>query len=810
MAIMKQERSEQHISISQLLSACFLFVVLCIAGGALIAATAIPVAAIAGTTTNTLTGLFEDLPTDIDFTRPSQQSTILAADGSELAKFYAENRIVVSSEDISQFLKDAAVSIEDRRFYEHNGVDAQGIMGAIFNNLTGGSLAGGSSITQQYVKNALIEEGRIANDQEKIEAATETSLGRKLNEARYAIAIEHKKTKDEILTAYLNVAQFGPSQWGVETASLHYFGVHAKDLTLAQAATLAGVTQAPNYWDPEEYPDRAQERRDVVLSKMLELGKITQEQFDEAHATNMADMLSITETPNGCAAAGNAAYFCNTVVSDLLNSDVLGKTKAERVNALYRGGLKITTTLIPKNQNAAVSAIAEYIDINDESGAQMALTSIEPGTGKIVAMAQNTDYGEPTEDDPTRTTLNLSVGEDQGGGAGFQSGSTFKIFTLIDWLSKGHSSYERVNSNRRVFPASSWTNSCFPDQVADYDPVNAGGGGMGTISVRTATANSVNVSFAEMANKLDLCDIWKTANAMGVHQGKLTTNKDIQKNHAVKESGAKVGDPLPLFAGPSMILGVNAVTPLSTANAYATLAAEGKMCQPITFTEIKDSAGEVLGTQTSNCKQVIDKNVAQQATNVLRGVRAASLWSRQSAGKTGTTDDNTNAWLAGYTPQLATAVWLGHQNGERSLDQTTYKGTYYGAVYGATIPAPVFRLYMENALDETPPTAFNLPTRADKEPQVSVPDVTGLHYQDAVQRLQNAGFKVTTEGTLEGPQNETVLRTSPSASSTVDSGSTIHVIVSMPPAEPEKKPDEENPEKKPDGTNEQNTQNSTP
>ncbi|MDY5589078.1 MAG: transglycosylase domain-containing protein [Arcanobacterium sp.] len=780
---MKEAPTERNVTVGQLLGACLLFVLLCATGGALLAATAIPVAAATGATTNALTGLFEDLPTDIDFTQPSQQSTLVSADGAVITTFYAENRIVVRSEQISKFIKDAAVAVEDQRFYQHNGVDAQGIVGAIVNNITGGNLAGGSTITQQYVKNALLEEGRISGDQAKIDAATKTSLARKLNEARYAVAIENKESKDQILTGYLNIAQFGPSQWGVESASMYFFGRHAKDVTVAQAATLAALTQAPNYWNPEKNPQGAQERRDLVLAKMLKQGYITKAQHDEAVKTPMKSELKITPSKNGCAAAGISAHYCATVVNDLLKSDLLGKTSAERANRLYRGGLTIIGTLKNKDQQAAFDAITRRVAVNDASGAQAALVSVEPGTGKVVAMTQNTTYGEPTKTDPGSTTINLTVGQDQGGGVGFQSGSTFKMFTLVTWLAKDHSSYERVNTNPRMFPASSWTNSCFPDQVSDFNPSNSEGGGQGYASVRTATAQSINVGYTEMANKLDLCDIWKTANAMGVRRGGITTEADVQKDPLVKATKTQVGQPLPMVSVPAMVLGTNSVTPLSTAVAYSTLAADGKRCDPITFTEVKDSTGKLIGTNKTNCTQAINTEVARQATSVLQGVAAAGLPDRPSAGKTGTTDESKNVWFAGYTPQLATAVWLGHKDSERTLNFTSFNGVYYGQVYGSSIPAPIFREYMTNALSGEPALQFTRATKLDAPPpppKADVPNVVGTKYTEAVQRLRAAGFAISAKGTLEGKQDQTVLRQS--ITGQAELGTTIELTVSMPPA----------------------------
>lgn len=346
---------------------------------------------------------------------------------------------MVASEDISQFIKDAAVSIEDQRFYQHNGIDAQGILGAAFSNLTGSSsLAGGSAITQQYVKNALIEKGRIDDDDEQIAAATEQTIARKLNEARFAVAVENNMSKDEILTAYLNIAQFGASQYGVEAASRYYYSKPAKDVTLEQAAMLAGITQAPGRWDPVTNPEGALTRRNTVLSTMLEQGYIDQAQYDAASAVSIEDMLSVSPAYNGCAEAGISANFCEYVVRDVLNSELLGQTRDERIQKLYRGGLTIHSTVNPADQQAAYDALIAQVPLGDPSNIDMALSSVEPGTGKIRAMVQNRPFGNPSDEEPLATKVNNNVGEDMGGGAGFQPGCTFKIFTLVDWIAKGH------------------------------------------------------------------------------------------------------------------------------------------------------------------------------------------------------------------------------------------------------------------------------------------------------------------------------------------------------------------------------------
>ncbi|WP_216388734.1 penicillin-binding protein [Arcanobacterium phocae] len=789
----------RNLTMQQALAALLSFFMLCGLGGSLLAAMAIPVAATSGTAVNAVTKIFDDLPTEIDFTTPSEVSTIVAADGTKLASFYSENRIVVASENISQFIKDAAVSVEDQRFYQHNGIDAQGILGAAFSNLTGSQLAGGSTITQQYVKNALIEKGRIADDDEQIAAATEQTIARKLNEARYAVAVENQMSKDEILTAYLNIAQFGPSQYGVEAASRYYFSKSAKDVTLEQAAMLAGITQAPGRWDPVTNPEGALKRRNIVLGTMLEQKYIDQEQYDAASAVSIEDMLQVSPSYNGCAEAGISAYFCEYVVRDVLNSDLLGKTRDERIQKLYRGGLTIHTTINPSDQQAAYDSIVAQVPVGDPSGIDIALSSVEPGTGKIRAMVQNRPFGNPSEEQPTATKVNNNVGEDMGGGAGFQAGSTFKVFTLIDWLAKGHSPNDVVTGDRTItIPAQDWKISCAPGFAAPFSPTNNLGIGYGRVTVANATRDSLNTSFAQMSSKLDLCDITKTAASMGVRRGSYV-DPDLAKE--IKDAGmqgVKEGDIAPILPRPSQVLGVNPVIPLSMASAVATLAAEGNACTPHSFTQITDSNGKVIAEQQPECQQVIDKDVARTTTNVLQrvvqpggtGATAQLAGGRPSAGKTGTGDDSFHAWHIGYTPQLASAVWTGHMSGNIPMLDVTVNGRFHKIVYGGSLAGPAFKSYMNAALANQPIVQFARPSKpikaaakADSENKneegTTIPSVIGMTESDAVSTLQSAGYVVAVGSDYSDQPVGQVARQEPSGHA--EPGSQINLWLSIGP-----------------------------
>lgn len=799
-------------------TAVIAFIALSIAGGLTLAGAVLPIAASAGTASNAAMKLFDDLPTSIDFTKPSEQSAIRAADGSIIATFYAENRIVVASDQISDHLKHAAVAIEDERFYDHAGVDAKGILGAAINNLTGGQLAGGSTITQQYVKNSLIEEGRLANDEEQIQAATETTIGRKLNEARYALAIEKQMTKDEILTAYLNIAQFGPSQWGVEAASRFFFSKSAKDVTIPEAAMIAGNTQAPNRWNPLEHPEETQKRRDTVLGKMKQLGYISEQEYNEAIATNVQDLLKVSPATNGCANAGNAAYFCEAVISSVLSSDSWGKDRDDRVQQLYRGGLDIYTTLDPKIQNANYDALIAEVPIADPSDVDASSAVVEPGTGKVLAMVQNTVYGKPSKDNPDATQLNANVDESLGGGIGYQPGSTFKVFTLAEWIRTGHSVNQRVNTNPRQFTAKDFTISCAPEMNIDtWEPQNSYGRRAGMQTVTENAVQSYNIGFLEMASKLDMCNITKLSEAMGAQQGTIGTQKNIT---GLTKIGAEVGKPLPILPNPATVIGGTPVTPLSMATAAATFAAEGNACTPILFTEIKDKSGKVLSKQEPQCKQVLSEEAARTANQVLqqvvsRGNGNAKIPGRAVAGKTGTSNDSKNTWFFGYTPNYASAVWIGHIDTVKPMQDITINGTYYPELFGESIAARIFGRAGAAALEGLPALRFNSARerisfntqteeekrqeqeeeekkkkekeeekkrQSEEKPSQTVPDVTGMEMNKAARTLRAEGYSVEPAGVWSNKPKNTVVSTTPAAGAAIAKGGTITLNISAGPA----------------------------
>ena len=674
------------------------FLLLSGVGGVLTAGFAMPFVGATSAVTHAGAQLFDELPTDFNILEPSEVSVIRAADGTEIAQFYAENRIVVPLDQISVNMQNAIVAVEDQRFYQHKGIDPTGMVRALVSNASGGS-QGASTLTQQYVRNVLIEAGLQRGDSAAVAAATERSTARKLREIKYALTVEQTYTKLQILEGYLNIAAFGPSTYGVEASSQHFFSHSAADLTVAEAALLAGLTNAPGAYDPIAFPEQAKSRMDWVLLKMLEEEFITQEQYDEAVATQIEDMLNVTNTVGGCGAAGAAAYFCEYVVGEIETSELFGATEAERRQLLLRGGLTITTTLDLGKQAAADAAVQEYVPTGDPSNVKAALVSVEPGTGRILAISQNTNYGDATEEDPTATQISLGVDalhgglENSDGTSGFQPGSAFKAFVLAQWYQEGRSGYTSFNTSPTRFPASTWNISCAPENAADWnvDNANAFEGGMN--NVIRSTQLSINVGYARMTAAMDICSITNLAARMGV-----TTN---------------AGEPL--AAQPSIALGSQEVTPLQMANAYATFAAHGVYCKPIAIDSVTDSDGNALAVPSSQCTQVMEAEAADQTaltlTSVMRspgtGATAALAGGRPSAGKTGTTEEMDNAWFVGFTPSLSAAVWLGHSESYSAMNNQVIGGRWYSTMYGSDAPAPLWKMYMDAALAGAPYEFFN-------------------------------------------------------------------------------------------------------
>lgn len=541
-----------------------------------------------------------------------------------------ERRIPVTINDIPKHVQQAFIAIEDNRFYEHGGIDYRGTARALVSTLSGSEVQGGSTITQQLAKNAFLTQER--------------SIIRKIKEAFIAKELEHKYTKDEILTMYLNQIYFGQGAYGIESASMYYFGKHVKQLDVAEAATLAAIPKSPNYFNPFENPQESKKRQELVIDQMVKYGLISAEDGAAAKAEKLSFNTYHKKSTDP------RSYFF-----DMITQKVIEEVGAD---ALYKGGLKIYTTLDSDMQRAAERAMKHlptyYTDGKKITQPQMALVAIDPTTGYVKAM-----IGGRGDDKFNRATLAVR-----------QPGSAFKPFVYLTAMQNGYT------------PA-----SVIEDKVEEFSPgwkpQNSDRKEHGKVSLRSALIRSLNVPTVKLAQEVGVDKIIANAEKMGIS--------------TMVESGAYSDANLAMALG-GLSKGVN---PLEMAAAYGVLATNGMYCKPIALLKIVDREGKVLyEAKKSEAKRVIDAEAAYLTTNMMQDVFVSGTASgmgigRQAAGKTGTADTYIDAWFVGYTPNLSTAVWVGDDNN---------KPMNY--MYGSGAPLSIWHDFMVNALASAPAASF--------------------------------------------------------------------------------------------------------
>ncbi|MFT4262187.1 MAG: transglycosylase domain-containing protein [Nocardioides sp.] len=649
--------------------------------GVVVALLAIPFAGVAGIGARNLARSTTNLPTALDTEELAQRSKIVDATGKTITTLYDENRITRPLSKISRTMVQAIVSIEDYRFYQHGALDLKGTLRALVTNqANNGVVQGGSSITQQLVKLTLQQQARASGDEAAVKAATEETYARKIKELRYAIALEQEHTKDWILERYLNAAYFGDGAFGVQAAAKHYFNVNSDKLTLTQAATLAGLVKNPTGYDPTNSPDRAVARRNVVLDRMAQLNVITTADADAAKAEPLG--LHVKQAQNGCVNS-TAPFFCDYVINRLLADPSLGETVEDRKKLLYSGGLTIKTTLKLDNQKAADTATADHVYATDQ--AIGAIAEIEPGTGNVLALSQSRPMGSSKK--KGETYLNYTVPKEFGDANGFQAGSTFKAFTLAVAIRNGIGLDTAISApTPMTFPMTAYANcKGAPAYTGEWPVKNSTTTSAGPYTLYTGTRLSVNTFYAQLLQVTGVCDPFNLAKSMGLY---LTAPK-VERL-------------------PSFTLGVVDVSPLEMAGAYATFAARGLYCDARPVTEIDDSAGNVIKTYDSSCKQVLSEEVADGVNEVLRGLQepggfgydlggtgltTADGTAIPSAGKTGTTTSGKAVWYMGYTPQIATAAMIAGANQQGSpisLGSQTIHGSSGFDVSGSQLAGPMW------------------------------------------------------------------------------------------------------------------------
>jgi penicillin-binding protein 1A len=671
---------------------------------------------------------------------PAQRSVVYASDGkTPLAHLVKdENRLVVKLKDVPKRVRDAVVAIEDDRFYQHHGVDIRGILRAAVANLRSGRVTqGGSTLSQQLIKNLVTGNSR--------------TIDRKLREAMYAVELERRMTKDQILARYLNQAYFGEGVYGIATAARHYFDNKSiRFLTLSEAASLAATIAAPEDYKPTEKKANLA-RRNLVLDRMLTLGFAK----PKAVAKAKREPLKVKRYDQPNVQPYFVRYITDQLLRDPRYNDVLGKPGSEaRVNKVFQGGLKIYTTLNRTRQRQATKAVQGQMDRflpkpfnGDPAGA---LASIDPTSGRIVALYGGRDYED--------LQVNLATG--QGGVGGAQPGSAFKMFFIVAALEKGISPGDVLNAPSPItLPDPRCRTNRGPWTVHNAEPTRGG-----IYNMYEATAGSVNTWFAQLAIKVGPEAGIEVARRMGINN---------VPPRGTKEYGS--------WAVCSAVLGAKEVSVLDMASAFGVLANKGVRCAPYSIVKVvAPNQSKPLIEHKPECKQVIKPKISAQTVAMLRGVVTngtggrAALPDRPVAGKTGSASNYVSAFFSGFTPQLSTSVWVGHRDGQKSMPNL-FNG---GPVFGGTYPALIFHNYMAAALAGAPVIGFPAAPPPPPPSKVKVPNVVGKPVQNATSILTRASLNTTvTEVPNSAPKGRVVAQ-NPPAGSSVPGGSTVTLLVS--------------------------------
>lgn len=625
---------------------------------------------------------------DFDVTSLPQKSTMYARDGSTvIATFYNQNRIVVPLKKISKTMQQAVVAREDRRFWTHAGVDVQGVMRAFVQTyLVKGSQQGGSSLTQQYVKNVLLMQAIEDDDPIAQYHATEDTVARKIREMLISVQMEKKYSKAEILQGYLNIAQFGNNLYGVETAAQRYFSVSAADLNAVQSATIAAITKNPSQYDPlvEENQKESENQRNIVLKLMLQEGYITQKQYTEAVNTPLKDTLKVQAVNVGCQDTGDYAYFCDFVVHRIQNSEEFGKTRAERNKLLQEGGLKIVTTLDVEANSTMMETARNTIPPDDPSGMEIAMAAVKPGTGEVLSFGLNRYYDATpaAANDPTKTSQNYAVDLADGGGSGWTIGSSWKPINLIAWMEAGHSINDNLQTSTS-YPTTDFACSNYSGGADSWNVSNAmGAGTVNPESPFLGLVRSHNTTQASMGAILKLCKVADTATELGYHDA--ATGETIDKTQVYT---------------PSMMIGSVNVSPLTMASIFAVYASNGVQYNPIAISKVTDKDGNDLKVPSANCHQAVDKDIIQTLAYTLNQgtVRPDGAgWSfrladgRKSFGKTGTSEDLAVSGGSFIPNQIAAFAVVGDAQNPYTnrISNIAINGRYNSYWDGSTIAAP--------------------------------------------------------------------------------------------------------------------------
>ena len=680
-----------------------------------------------------------DIPENASLPALDERSVIYAGDDSVLAVVDREvSRRSLPLKRIPKLVRNAVVTAEDRKFWEHDGYDIEGIGRAAVANLrAGGVEEGGSTITQQLAKSAV---------------GQDRTLERKLSELLYAVALEERFTKGELLERYLNQTYFGARAYGVAAAAEEFFRRPVTKLKAQQAALMAAMIRSPNTADPRDRPVLARKRRNLVLRAMVDEGYLKRRQLPRL----LRSPLGVVESRQR---AKREPHVLDATRRELLTLKALGKTRRQRERALYYGGLRITTTLDPEMQRDAEETIAEYLPYSAPTGA---IATVEPHTGEIKAIASGLGYTDLEYDLSTQGRR--------------QPGSSFKPFVYAEALREGFPLEMALSGRSPAYfeNVPQWSQDAIDDPTPGVQ--NYGGASYGTLDMPSALQNSVNTAAAQLTIIVGERRVVRLADRMGVDMEEAT------------------GDDY----GPAIGLGglTFGTTPLEMASAYAVFANEGKRVQSHLIAKVTDAQGKVLYEAKPKPKQVLKPVVNAAMVEMMRGVvtggtgTGAALPSWEVAGKTGTTTDNADAWFVGYTPVLSTAVWMGHAEGQVTMPGMT----------GGSTPASMWSAYMGRVLEGRevkyfPSVDLAALDEISGSQSVTIPDVRSIAEGDALSALGERKLIGAVQVEDSYSSAGTVLWQSPEPGTSADAGDTIYIGVSSGTPPPPPKPD---PEPEPD------------
>lgn len=738
----------------------------CVLASFLLAGLLFPIAGGVGYMSNRAADAVDSVASELVEGVVPQVSTMVDTNGKTIAWLYEQRRFEVPSEKIANIMKLAIVSIEDRRFADHAGVDWQGTFRAFLTNTTSGQIQqGASTIDQQYVKNYQLLV--LARTDAERRAAIETTPARKIREIRMALTLDRKLTKDEILTRYLNLVPFGNGSYGIQDAAQTYFGVDAAELSLTQAAMLAGMVQSSSKLNPYTNPQGVLERRNTVLDTMIQNIPEFADEYQAAKAKPLGVLKEPNSLPQGCIAAQDRGFFCDYALQYLEDS---GISKEQ----IQKGGFLIKTSLDPDVQKSTKDAIAANADPELDNVAEV-MSVIAPGqeSHKVVAMASSRAYGLDAEKYETVQPQPFSM-------VGDGAGSVFKLFTTAAALEKGLGTNAYLDVPNRIQVQGMGHGGAVGCPPAYYCVQNAAGY-KSPMSVTEALATSPNTAFIRLIQQTGVKPTVDMAVKLGLRSYALPGSSGV--------SDQSLADMIKEQNLGSFTLGPTAVNPLELSNVAATLASHGMWCPPSPIVEVFDRNGAKIPMTEQPCEQVVEPGLADSlavamgqdhlANGTAAAAAAATGWNWPSSGKTGTTESHRSSAFLGFTNKLAAAAYVyGDSPTPGEICSFPLRSCYNGDLFGGQEPARTWYTAIGKVMNKFGPTSLPAPDPKYQRgaSNAQVPNVVGMSRANAEATLRSAGFEPAAEFVQGSPSYGTVVGTSPSGSAVP--GATVALLLS--------------------------------